>query len=323
LKSLGVETLIGGDLVSVERERKIDKLASRHNIPRVKREDLYSKCRAVVLAVPPKANHQLAEVLLLEGLDVYVQKPLVSSQANLLFKYAIAHNRTIMGGSDMAYRPDIIKARSLVARGDIGEPIYFHGRFCAKLVPSGWREDIVGDLGEHVTSVIREMMGTPDQGFYDRMSSVSGQFHFRGANWAADTRISWQSPRGSVPEIAVEGTDGTIEVNDGLVTVYKERSMKHSAKLWRWPSLQSALGLSKIRYRPTGPYSYTSKLERFLTACTMAEPALDFGVDVQNAEVLEHALKNSRDRITVKIEPAAIINVRAKAASAGIRAIGF
>lgn len=295
LKSLGVETFIGGDPASEDRQRRIEKLAGRHNISQLNEEDLLGQCRAVVLAMPPKANHERAGAFLHLGLDVYMQKPLILSEAKLLFEYATANGRIIMGGSDMPYRPDIIRARALIAQGIIGEPIYFQGVFCTEMVPTGWRDEIVTDLGEHVVSVVCEVMGTPERMSYDRMSSVSGQFHFRGSDWAADVRVSWQSASGSVPEIAIQGTEATIEVNNGVVQVYKQRPMRHVAKLWRWPRIQHALRVSKTRYMvSTGQHSYANRLERFLTACMMREPNVDFGVDLRNAELLQHVLEGVR-----------------------------
>src|SRR6184192_1656712 len=129
LKTLGVETFLGGDLISDYRQTQTEKLAVRHNITQVDRDNLQDRCRAVVLALPPKPNHELARTFLEKGLDVYIQKPLIPAQAWELFKSAVAQKRVIMGGSDMAYRPDIIQARTLIARGDIGTPNYFRGLF--------------------------------------------------------------------------------------------------------------------------------------------------------------------------------------------------
>ena len=265
----------------------MQKLAGTFNAKLTLEPELLSQtgCQGVILALPPDQNLLYGKLFLKQGLDLFIQKPLATTykDARELFDISVLEKRILMGGSDIRYRPDILKAKALIKQGYIGETRYLHGQFCHVLNSSGWRQDVFQDMGEHVVSVVRELMGTPEQVTLKRHGALSGQLYFEAASWFADARLSWESTRGDVPEITVEGTKGTLYLNtsgSSQIDFHKVRKST-DGNLGRMPQLRDWLTNPHEKMHCKGPHSYTRKLRDFLEAMVSRPPTTSFIEDLE------------------------------------------
>jgi len=297
LTELGVKTLVsGGAPGSESRAHRLQKLARVFGAQSVTDADQVTAtgCRAVILALPPDQNSYYGKLFLRQGLDVFIQKPLAATyeEAHELFQVATEEKRILMGGSDIALRPDIMKAKALIQQGYIGQPRYLHGQFCHVIERSSWRHDIFQDMGEHVITVVRELMGTPEQTVIKRSGVFSGQFYFEANGWFADVRLSWESYRGRAPEIIVEGTQGNLHLNTSdlnEIDCYKVRGWVGGG-LARIPRLREWLTNSHEKVRCEGPHSYSRKLDEFLKAVTTGAPTTSFLEELETFRILCDAM---------------------------------
>jgi predicted dehydrogenase len=256
-------------------------------------------CQGVILALPPDQNSLYGKLFLKQGLDVFIQKPLATTyqEARELLDLARLKERILMGGSDFRFRADVLKAKTLIKRGYIGEPRYLHGQFCHVFKSSGWRQNVFQDMGEHVVSVVKELMGPAKEIALKRHSPFSGQMYFEGASWFADARSSWESPRGPMPEIVVEGTEGTLHLNTSRpseIDCYKVRTWE-PGKFGRIPGLRDWLTNAHEKIYCKGPHSYTRKLQEFLEAIVSRPSTTTFVEDLETFRVLFDLLSLSAD----------------------------
>jgi len=85
-----------------------------------------SNIDAIIIATPTHLHKQMAIDCLTAGKDVLVEKPLArnSSEGIEIIECAKKHNRKLMVGMNLRYRPDSMLIRSLIDAGEIGNPFY-------------------------------------------------------------------------------------------------------------------------------------------------------------------------------------------------------
>jgi predicted dehydrogenase len=88
-----------------------------------------SELNAVVIATTPDTHFSLALKALESGKDVFVEKPLVLtvSDAERLVDAANRLERILMVGHIMVYHPAVLKLKSLIDSGELGEVYYLYG----------------------------------------------------------------------------------------------------------------------------------------------------------------------------------------------------
>jgi predicted dehydrogenase len=296
LREIGAKNLlIGGEPTNDQRRSRLTKLARIYQAKLVLDPDEvgWMGSQAVILALPPEHNFRYADHFLRQGLDVFVQKPLASNfdQAQELFENALQRQRILMGGSDMGYRADIVKAKKLIKQGYIGDPQYLHAQFCHLQERAGWRTDVFLDMGEHVISVVRELMGDPVKISAKRHNPSSGQLYFEGPSWSADTRLSWEASRGNAPEIIIEGTRGALHLNtDDWKEIHGYRTSVGASALARLPKLQQWLSDSHEVIRCAGLHSYARKIKDFLNATESRTSEVGFDRDLETFRMLRDAI---------------------------------
>jgi predicted dehydrogenase len=292
LTDLGVTALyVGGDPAGEKRIERLRKLARVYDAKVFHDPGQVATfgCEAVILALPPDQNLSHGKLFLQAGLDVYVQKPLAPTlrEAQALFDVARRENRILMGGSDFCYRPDIVRAKELIRQGYIGKATYLHAQFCRIQKPQSWRQDVFEDMGEHAISAITELMGTPRTLAIKRQGTLSGQIYMEGESWSADARLSWETFRGEVPEIIVEGTEGSFHLNmRDWRTVHYYRTVTSSGPLWRKPEFHSHHVI-----HCDGIHSYARKLAEFLNASKNRTGVTNFSAELQKFRMLREAME--------------------------------
>jgi len=87
-----------------------------------------SDLHAVVIAAPAAQHYELAKRALLQGKDVYVEKPLAlrSSEGQELVDLAGERNRILMVGHILEYHPAILELRRLIREGQLGRIRYIY-----------------------------------------------------------------------------------------------------------------------------------------------------------------------------------------------------
>jgi len=126
----------------------------------------------VVVATPNAQHHPVARTALLAGRHVVVDKPftLDAAQARDLAAMATHLGRVLSVYQNRRFDADFLTLRQVLARGDVGRPVYFESHFdrFRPGVRERWREqDVPGaglwvDLGAHLLDQALLLFGRPD-----------------------------------------------------------------------------------------------------------------------------------------------------------------
>lgn len=176
----------------------------------------------VVIATPVATHYELAAAALRAGKHVFVEKPLAASSAEgrELIELAEQHDRVLMPGHTFLYSPPVIKIRSLIEAGELGD-IYFISMSRVNLGLHQSDASVAWDLGPHDFSILRYWLdevpaevaalsrscilpGTPDVAFIN-LSFASGTI--------AHVELSWLSPS-KLRRTAVVGSKKMIVYDD-------------------------------------------------------------------------------------------------------------
>lgn len=124
---------------------------------------------AAVICTPPDTHEALALSLAERGIHIICEKPfaLTSESAERMIAAANAHRVVITMASKFRYVEDIIRARSIVSSGILGDTILFENAFTSRVDMSNrWnaRPEISGggvliDNGTHSVDIMRYFLG--------------------------------------------------------------------------------------------------------------------------------------------------------------------
>ena len=192
-----------------------------------------SRFEAMSLVLPHHLHAGAALLALAHGKHVMVEKPIATSleDADTMILAARKAGVVLRIAEDMHFRPAVREAAAAIARGDVGEPLYFtaHGGGMVKL--RGWKADsermgggVLMDLGVHYVRAMRLLMGEPDHVQANRAmqvdtrmggeDSVHATFSSR-YGWQAHFLLSWAGPRGHSPDMIISGERGVIHLWPG------------------------------------------------------------------------------------------------------------
>lgn len=116
----------------------------------------------VVVSTPPETHFEIVRECLDQGLNVLVEKPLVtrSEDARELIALAEARGRVLMVGHTFEYNPAVHALKELVDSGELGDVLYIDavraglGLFHPKL-------NVIWDLAPHDISIMNYLFGAP------------------------------------------------------------------------------------------------------------------------------------------------------------------
>ena len=158
---------------------------------------------AVALATPVSTHHSLASAALAAGKHVFVEKPLASSIADAreLVELARRKNLVLMPGHTFLYSPPVVKIKSLIDSGELGE-IYFIATSRVNLGLHQPDVSVVWDLAPHDFSILRYWLGeSPTEvAAFSRACLVPGTpdvafINLRyGSGTIAHVELSWLAP---------------------------------------------------------------------------------------------------------------------------------
>lgn len=176
----------------------------------------------VVIATPISTHFDLARRALEAGKHVLVEKPLTAevAQAEALVDLARRVDRRLFVDHTYLFTPEVRYLRDLVARGDLGQLLYFDGvRINLGLFQTD--HDVVWDLAPHDLSILLALAGRPPRSVVCVGSShtASGltdvaMLHLDfGDQLTANVHVNWLSPV-KVRHVIVAGTRRMVLYND-------------------------------------------------------------------------------------------------------------
>ncbi|MEO0265362.1 MAG: Gfo/Idh/MocA family oxidoreductase [candidate division WOR-3 bacterium] len=116
--------------------------------------------KGVCIATPAVTHYSLVKDFLLAGKDVFVEKPLAlnTHEAEELVNLAEKQNRILMVGHILRYHPAVIKLKSLIDDGELGEIYYIYSNRL-NIGKLRTEENILWSFAPHDISVILYIVG--------------------------------------------------------------------------------------------------------------------------------------------------------------------
>ena len=140
--------------------------------------------KAVALATPAETHAEIAILAMMEGKDVFVEKPmsLTLEDAQKMRETAQAEGRILMVGHLLEYHPAVLKLRDLIDSGELGKLNYIYSnRLNFGKVRT--EENALWSFAPHDVAVILRLMGESPV----EVSATGGSYITEGL---ADTTVS-------------------------------------------------------------------------------------------------------------------------------------
>jgi len=216
---------------------KVRPLAEKYGIPGTCRfEDLAGDhhLQAVVIATPNRFHAPYATASLIQGLDVFLEKPMAMNynECCKIEEVARAAGRIVMVGHMWRFDEEVNTVRKLVKQGDLGKIIKSKAYgIHQNWGPSGWftSKALAGggaliDMGVHAIDTVRYILGDPEPvRVYANISTSFGDYNVDDngilmITWSDHTismiESGWWQPHMEGPEAAtrIYGTLGYASV---------------------------------------------------------------------------------------------------------------
>ncbi len=259
---------------------------------------------AVVVATPPDSHPEIAGFFMDRRKHVLCEKPLCLSSAEA--KQMIETSETIGVKFTMAskfrYVADVVKAKSLVASGVLGDVIQFENAFTANVdMSKRWNSNIetsgggvLIDNGTHSVDIIRYFLGSISDVLAVDAGSTQGlsvdenvkMFAKTSGGVTASVDLTWGINKELPNFISVYGTRGTLHVG------WRESKYKLNSNP-DWTRFGN--GYDKVQ-------AFKSKIENFRNAINGTEELLIKPSDaLASVEVIEAAYKSLNQNLWQKV----------------------
>lgn len=192
----------------------------------------------VVHIVTPTALHaDLASAALAAGRHVVCEKPLATSSADASLLLALAKQRDSVHavGFTKRHYPWVVKARSLIQQGRLGQIRAVRGGYLQAWARTGgadgWRRtarlsgslQVTADLGSHWTDLASYMTGLPIQGVVGQLATLEGSDPER----AVTTPVSTRQVGDDYAQVLAEMSGGAL-----ASFVVSQMSIGNEDRLW-------------------------------------------------------------------------------------------
>ena len=259
---------------------------------------------AVIISTPPNSHPEIAEFFMNRGVHVLCEKPLCLSvgEARAMIECAEKTGVKFTMASKFRYVEDVVKAKSMVASGVLGEVVQFENAFTAKVdMSKRWNsnKEIAGggvliDNGTHSVDIIRYFLGAitdvlalETSGTQNLSVDENVKLLAKTTNGiAASVDLTWGINKELPNFISVYGTNGTLH------TGWRESKYKlNSSPDWTI----FGKGYDKVQ-------AFRSKIENFRNAILGKEELLIKPEDaLASVEVIEAAYKSLNQNLWQKI----------------------
>lgn len=196
---------------------------------------------AVVICTPPNTHADISLDLVARGIHVMCEKPLALSppEASRMLSAAHENGVTLTMASKFRYVQDVVKARSIVLSGVLGEIILLENTFASRVdMSTRWNSnsDVAGggvliDNGTHSVDIVRyflgpiaEVMAVEGKRAQALTVEDTAQLFLRGADGVRATiDLSWSIDKERPWYLELYGSEGTIQVGWGS-SRYRQRT---------------------------------------------------------------------------------------------------
>jgi predicted dehydrogenase len=247
---------------------------------------------AVIICTPPISHLEIVTHCLENGINVLCEKPLSidSGSAKQMIAVAEREGKLLTMASKFRYVEDVIKAKSLMASGVLGEIILFENAFTARVDMSNrWNANpaisgggVLIDNGTHSLDIMRYFLGPLNQvqvfeGKRLQAEAVEDTvriFVKSETGVVGNIDLSWSINKDLDSYIRIYGTQGTISVG------WKESKYKQtSSPDW----IKFGNGYDKVQ-------AFGSQIDNFARAIRGEEKLLITAADgLASVEVVEAA----------------------------------
>jgi predicted dehydrogenase len=185
---------------------------------------------AVVVCTPPHTHRALAEAALAAGAHVLCEKPfaITIEDARAMARAAEESGRALMMASKFRYVGDLVKAKSIIDSGILGEIILIENEFCSRVdMKNRWNAQaevsgggVLIDNGCHSADIVRYLVGPVQslQAFFGKrwqplaVEDTCRLFLRCADETMASIDLSWSIHKENPYYLHVYGTAGTLEV---------------------------------------------------------------------------------------------------------------
>jgi predicted dehydrogenase len=250
------------------------------------------KLDAVVISTPPDRHPEIAIHFLERGVHVLCEKPfsLDSGSARAMAAAAAKSGAMLTMASKFRYVDDVVKAKSLMASGSLGEIVLFENAFTSRVdMAARWNSDpkvsgggVLVDNGTHSVDIMRYLLGPIREVQVVEGKRVQGlavdetvHVHARSAGGVDGTiDLSWSINKELDRYISLYGSEGTVVVG------WRESKFRPSTSR-EWVPIGK--GYDKFQ-------AFRSQIDNFSRAVAGEEPLLITPEDaIASVEVIEAA----------------------------------
>ena len=259
---------------------------------------------AVIIATPPVSHPEIGMFFMNQGVHLLCEKPLCLSVAEAREMISTAEKTGVKFAmaSKFRYVEDIIKAKSMVASGVLGEVVQFENAFTAKVdMSKRWNSDktiagggVLIDNGTHSVDIIRYFLGAIEEVLAvetGRTQNLSVDENVKllaktASGIAASVDLTWGINKELPNFISVYGTNGTLQIG------WRESKYKINSNP-DWTVFGK--GYDKVQ-------AFRSKIENFAGAIYGSEELLIKPEDaLASVEVIEAAYKSLNQNLWQKV----------------------
>lgn len=285
-------------LVAVTDVRKdaAEAFGAKYGVPAFDSHAGLPDAEVVIVCTPPDTHTALTTDLLRGGRHVLCEKPftMTAADARTMQYEAVKAGRLLTMGSKFRYVSDVVKAKQLVAAGEIGEVILFENAFTSRVdMTTRWNSQpavsgggVLIDNGTHSVDVIRYFLGPLAQVhaveglrvqaipvedtarlFVRSSTGVMGSVDL---SWSINKELDWY--------VNIYGSGGTIQVG------WKQSRVKRTGGEWT----VFGSGYDKVQ-------AFTAQVTNVAKAVRGEEALLITADDaIASVEVIEAAYRSMR-----------------------------
>jgi predicted dehydrogenase len=185
---------------------------------------------AAIICSPPITHRAVALTLMGEGVHVLCEKPFATTiqDAQAMVDAAIESGLTLTMASKFRYAEDVIRAKSIIASGMLGQVLFYDNCFSGIVnMRERWNSNpavsgggVLIDNGTHSVDIVRYLLGPIKKVFAFEGKRVAGLAvedtvslsFITKDNVHGTIRLSWSVQVDSATYIDITGTEGALRV---------------------------------------------------------------------------------------------------------------